>query len=91
MFTVVCFFAHVGDWLNLGDDNNFFIAPNNVIVGNLYGKQQVVCQGDKSSPTKARECYPNGQYNFKKGDIIDFTWGMTDNQEGTLLYGIMPS
>ena len=95
MFTVVSFFAHVGilgNQLNLlGQDESFLIAPNNIIVGNLHGKQEVVCKGDKKSPTKARECYPSGTYNFKKGDIIDYTWGMTNFQEGTLLYGIMPS
>ena len=77
--------------LNLGNDNSFLIEPNNVIVGNLHGEQQVLCQGDQSVPDKARECYPNGQYNLKKGDIIDYTWGMTSEQEGTLLYGIIPS
>ena len=94
MFTVICFFSHVGvlgNQLNLGEDDEFLIAPNNIIVGNVHGKKQVVCKGDKSSRTKARECYPNGTYNFKKGDIIDYTWGMTNDQEGTLLYGVMPS
>ena len=96
MFTVICFFPHVGilgNQLNLGDDEDdeFLIAPNNIIVGNVHGKQLVVCKGDKSSPTKARECYPNKAYNFKKGDIIDYTWGMTNDQEGSLLYGIMPA
>ena len=76
--------------LNLGDDGSFLIAPNNVIVGNVHGKMQQVCHGNKSSPTKARECYPNGRYNFKTGDTIDFTWGMTTEQEGKLLYGILP-
>ena len=88
MFTVVCFFAHVEDQLNLGRDYSYLITPNNVIVGNLHGKQQVVCQGTSSN---TKECYPNGQYNFKKGDIIDYTWGMSSDQEGSLLYGIIPS
>ena len=90
VFTVVYFFAHVGNQLNLGVDYKFLIAPNNVIVGNVHGYRENVCHGDKSNPTKARECYPNGTYNFKAGQTIDFTWGMTGNQEGVILYGILP-
>ena len=92
IFTVLCFFAHVGnlDQLNLGDDDDFLIAPNNVIVGNVHGFQEKVCSGNKSSPAQARECYPNGTYNLKAGQTIDFTWGMTNDQEGTLFYGIVP-
>ena len=90
VFTVVYFFAHVGNQLNLGVDYKFLIAPNNVIVGNVHGYRENVCHGDKSNPTKARECYPNGTYNFEAGQTIDFTWGMTGNQEGVILYGILP-
>ena len=87
-----CFFAHVGNQLNLlGDDGSFLIAPNNVIVGNVHGKVEPVCHGDKSSDTKARECYPNGTFDFKAGQTIDFTWGMVNDQEGKLLYSIMPA
>ena len=77
--------------LNLGDDGSFLIAPDNVIVGNVHGRRQTVCKGDKSSPTKARECYPNGTYDFKAGQTIDFTWGMVGDQEGRLVYGIVPA
>ena len=91
MLTAVCFFAHVGNQLNLGSDGSFLIAPNNVIVGNIRGKNEKVCSGDKSDPNIARECYPNGTYNFKAGQIIDFTWGMTGIQEGKLVYGIIPA
>ena len=84
------FLAHVGSQLNLGSDGSYLIAPNNVIVGNVHGRKQQVCSGDKSSPTKARECYPNGTYDFKAGQTIDFTWGMTGDQEGKLFYGIIP-
>ena len=86
-----CSFAHVGNQLNLGDDGSFIIAPNNIIVGNVHGKTEQVCQGDKSSTTKARECYPNGTYDFKAGQTIDFTWGMTGDQIGKLVYGIIPA
>ena len=87
-----CFFAHVGNQLNLlGDDGSFLIAPNNVIVGNVHGRRERVCKGDKGSSTQARECYPNGTYDFKAGQTIDFTWGMVGNQEGRLVYGIVPA
>ena len=76
---------------NSGTDNKFLIAPNNVIVGNVHGYRENICHGDKSSPTKSRECFPLGKYNFKAGQAIDFTWGMTGDQEGKLVYGIMPA
>ena len=92
MFTlsVVYFFAHVNQ-LNLGIGGTFIIAPNNVIVGNVHGYREKVCFGVKSSPTKARECFPLGKYDFKAGQVIDFTWGMTGDQEGNLVYAIMPA
>jgi len=72
---------------------DFLIAPDNVLVGNVHGYQEEVCKGDKSNPSSpmARECYPNGSYNFKAGQIIDFTWGMALDQEGRLFYGIIPA
>ena len=82
------FLVHVR---NLGLDGKFLIAPNNVIVGNVHGYRENVCRGDKSKPTMARECYPLGKYNFKAGQTIDFTWGMTGDQEGKLVYGIIPA
>ena len=87
----IYFFAHVGNQLNLGKDGSFLIAPNNVIVGNVHGKQETVCKGDLTSPTKARECYPNDTYDFTAGQTIDFTWGTSGDQEGMLLYGIIPA
>jgi len=89
-FTVVCSFAHVGSQLGLGDDDSFSIAPNNVIVGNLRGKRLQVCHGEKGTST-ARECHPNGTFNFKAGDTIDYTWGMSNSQSGKLAYGVIPS
>ena len=80
-------FAHQ---LYLGDDLSFVIAPNNIIVGNVHGRQEKVCNGVKSDTNKARECFPNGKYDFKSGQVIDFTWGMTADQEGKLVYGVMP-
>ena len=82
---------NVGNELNLGVDDKFLIAPNNVIVGNVHGYKENVCKGDKSSPIKARECYPNGNYDFKSGQTIDFTWGMTGDQEGKLVYAVVPA
>ena len=77
--------------LNLGDDGSFLIAPNNVIVGNVHGYRENVCHGDKSNPAKSRECYPNGKYDFKSGQTIDFTWGMTADQLGKIVYGVVPA
>ena len=74
------FFAHVGNQLNLGDDGMFVIAPNKFIVGNLRGKQLKLCKGSKVHP---KECHPNGLFDLIKGDIIDFTWGMTGTSSQT--------
>ena len=73
------------------EDDDFIIAPNNVIVGHIHGYKNQICSGNKSDPAKARECYPNGTYNFKAGQTIDFTWGMTNDQEGILVYGVVPA
>lgn len=77
--------------INLGDDGSFVIAPNNILVGNVHGRNQQVCKGDKSDPGKARECYPNDVYDFKTGDVIDFTWGLSSNQVGKVVYSVTPA
>ena len=81
----------VGNPLILGDDGDFILAPQNVIVGKIHGKEVEVCTGDQSDASKARECYGNGTYDLKKGNVIDFTWAMSNDQEGILLAGIVPA
>ena len=76
--------------LNLGTDGEFIVAPNNIIVGKIQGKNIEVCKGDKSDPNRGRVCYPSGTFNLEKGDTINYTWGLSSNQEGTLLFGIFP-
>ena len=91
MFAVIYFFAHLGNQLELhllGDDSTFLITPNNVIVGNLRSKRQQVCNAVEEND---KECYPNKWWNFKKGDVIDFTWGMSLDQVGELVYSIVPA
>ena len=72
--------------MNLGFDGTFAITPNKFIVGNFRGKELKLCNGSKYHP---RECHPNGVFDFRKGDAIDFTWGMTDGQVGKLVYTIV--
>ena len=74
-----------------GDDHEYAVAAQNIIVGKVRGKEITVCQGDSSDDSKARECYPSGHFSFLKGDVIDFTWGMTNYQEASLAYTIWPS
>jgi len=74
--------------LNLGGDGNHALIPNNYIIGNLHGKDKKLCSGSKDHP---RECHPNGTYDFIKGDVIDFTWGMLAGQVGELAYMIEQS
>ena len=71
-----------------GEDKSFAIEANNIIVGHVHGTSTTVCKGNKSQPEKARECYPTGRYWLKKGDVIDFTWGMTQLQVGVLAFAI---
>ena len=87
------FFAQMAcrESTNLGTDGSFIIAPNNVIVGNVHGYKENVCHGNKNDQSTARDCYPNGTYDFKVGQTIDFTWGMQADQEGILVYGIVPA
>jgi hypothetical protein len=74
-----------------GKDGDFAVAPNNILVGKIAGKEITVCEGDMSNPSRARECYPTGRYQLWKGDRIDFTWGLTGSQSGFLAYTIWPS
>ena len=94
MFIVICSLLTwcIGNQLlNLGNDGSFIIAPNNVIVGNVHGYQENVCHGNKNNPATARDCYPIGTYDFKAGQTIDFTWGMSADQEGILAYAVLPA
>ena len=87
MFTLLCFFAHLGIQLNLGNDD-FLISPYDYIVGSLRGTPIKVCSGN---PLHPKECYPDeiGRI-FKAGDIIDFTWGMSSHR-GILIFAIVPA
>jgi hypothetical protein len=69
------------------------VAPNNVLVGTVHDKAEVivVCSGDGSNVSRTKECYPTGKYQLSKGDRINFRWGMTKSQAGSLAYTIWPS
>lgn len=71
-----------------GEDKSFAIEAQNVIVGHVHGTSTTVCKGDQSKPERARVCYPTGRYWLKSGDVIDFTWGMTQLQVGVLAFAI---
>jgi hypothetical protein len=74
-----------------GEDESFVVRPHNIIVGKIQGKEITVCAGDSSSPSKARECHPNGRHQLWTGDIIDFSWGLQSSQSGSLKYLVWPS
>lgn len=67
------------------------MEPVNVIVGKVHGKEITVCSGDLLDDAKSRVCYPNGRFSLYKNDVIDFTWGLSNGQEGMLTYNIWPS
>ena len=62
------------------------ITPNNYIVGNLRGKELKLCSGNTEHP---KSCFPNDVHDLLKGDIVDFSWGMTNGQVGDLVYAIV--
>jgi len=68
----------------LGNDHTWIVKPSNNIIGKIRGKEITVCEGNPA-------CSPNANFDFKKGDIIDFTWGLLSGQEGSLAYTIWPS
>ena len=80
----------LGSSRDLGADGSFLIAPNSFIAGNVHrdGKLIRLCIGEKDYP---KECYPNAAWDFEVGDVIYFTWGMTEGREGKLVYAIVPS
>ena len=90
MFTVLCFFAHLGNrWqFNLGADGSRLVDPHSDIVANFRGKQLRLCSGNSVHP---KECYPYAAWDFKVGDVIDYTWGMSKGQGGELVFAIVPS
>ena len=85
----VCSCSGINQFPNLGLDGDFLISAHNIIVGNLRGKKLKVCKEDKA--LRAGECYPTGSWNFKKGDIIDYSWGMVGSDFGELAYAIVPA
>ena len=90
LFTFLCFFAHLGIQLNLGDDG-FLLTPKTSIVGYLRGipgASLMVCGGNAQNP---KECYPNVGRNYKAGDVIDFSWTMNGLVSVVLIYAIDPS
>ena len=85
---VICFFAHLGIQLNLGNEGTYIVTPHNVIIAHLRGHQTALCSGDGKHP---EQCYPGSARDFKVGDIIDFTWGMSELQIGGLVFAVVPS
>ena len=67
------------------------MATSKVVVGKVRESGVVVCQGDQSDNAKARECYPLGRFDLKEGQVINFTWGMTEEQQGILEYTVWPT
>ena len=74
-----------------GTDKTYAVETPNVIVGTHRSTSTKVCQGNRNDDAKARVCYPYGRFDLSKGDKIDFTWGLSSGQEGSLAYVIWPS
>ena len=67
------------------------VKPVDAIVGKIRGKDIEVCAGDPASVQKALECYPSGRQQLWVGDTIDFSWGLSSGQAGSLKYTVWPT
>ncbi|EMT73081.1 hypothetical protein NOF04DRAFT_4202 [Fusarium oxysporum II5] len=73
-------------------DRTFIIDPANTLTANLHGFQLNVCKEDKGDKHHdSRICKPTRRVNLKKGNTIDFTFGLSYQQSGILFYGILRS
>ncbi|EWZ78418.1 hypothetical protein FOXG_14253 [Fusarium oxysporum f. sp. lycopersici 4287] len=73
-------------------DRTFIINPANTLTANLHGFQLNVCKEEKGDKHyDSRICKPTRRVNLKKGNTIDFTFGLTSEQSGILFYGILSS
>lgn len=67
------------------------VKPVEVIVGKIRGKEIKVCKGDPASDRGAMECFPTGRQQLWIGDTIDFAWGLSSGQSGSLKYTVWPT
>ncbi|EXK76576.1 hypothetical protein FOQG_18687 [Fusarium oxysporum f. sp. raphani 54005] len=73
-------------------DRTFIINPANTLTANLHGFQLNVCKENKGDKHHdSRICKPSRRVNLKKGETIDFTFGLTHMQSGILFYSILRS
>ncbi|EXK23481.1 hypothetical protein FOMG_19741 [Fusarium oxysporum f. sp. melonis 26406] len=73
-------------------DRTFIINPANTLTANLHGFRLNVCKEEKGDKHHdSRICKPTRRVNLKKGNTIDFTFGLTTGQSGILFYGILRS
>ncbi|KAI8410863.1 hypothetical protein FOFC_07457, partial [Fusarium oxysporum] len=73
-------------------DRTFIIDPANTLTANLHGFQLNVCKEEKGDKHHdSRICKPTRRVNLKKGNTIDFTFGLTQEQSGILFYDILRS
>ncbi|RKL02460.1 hypothetical protein BFJ70_g17350 [Fusarium oxysporum] len=73
-------------------DRTFIIDPANTLTANLHGFQLNVCKEQKGDTHHdSRICKPSRRVNLKKGNTIDFTFGLSNSQSGILFYAILGS
>jgi hypothetical protein len=70
-----------------GNDANYLVAANAAMVGSLRGTTAKVCNYNVSN----RDCVPAGRYDLKKGNYIDFTFGLGQDQDVRFYYSIIAS
>ncbi|KAK7570700.1 hypothetical protein V3481_019243 [Fusarium oxysporum f. sp. vasinfectum] len=64
-------------------NRTFIIRPANSLTANLHGFQENVCKEEKGDKHyDSRICKPTRRVNLKKGNTIDFTFGLTSSSRG---------
>ncbi|KIM74443.1 hypothetical protein PILCRDRAFT_14462 [Piloderma croceum F 1598] len=73
----------------LEDTKELYVAAavSAAVVGSLRGTNTKPCNYNQTNQV----CAPTGIYNFKTGNIIDFTFGMLDTQVFLFYYMILGS
>jgi hypothetical protein len=68
-----------------GRDGNDVVAADSPNVGALPQATVDICNYNATN----RDCVPTGLFNFNKGDILNFTFGLSNGQRVRFYYAII--
>lgn len=70
-----------------GTDGEYVVAAHSPIMGILHTTTTNTCDYNVSN----RDCVPTGLYDFTKGNILDFSFGLESGQIVRFYYAIIGS